>query len=857
MLVRFPFPHDVKKGSSISAMGATISSYTWLCMIINFLQTRDPPVLPVLHQMSGFKSRNGKGMQSAFADDISSLRGYGEKNKESLGQLLFQYFRRYGYEIDYEKFVVSVRQGKLLTREAKGWPLERRLCVEEPFNTFRNLGNSADDYSFHGIHEELRRAFNMLSDGLKLDKCLEQYVFPPLEKATFKKPEPKPKPILSRSHSQTRRNLNADGPSNLNFGFRGKQPPHQRNGPTGRRSSSGATFGQPRHQYAQSPPIGVHNNEYFEPSTLHSQLLHQFQMLNIQENMLKAQMAQAQAHPMPGHLSGGRGMAPNNPRSVTSNPSGSRRGTVGESSQQDTLPPGLLYHFPVNYPRPQMAPQPGQRDGSGTNTNPSSPSLMAAVPALHRVHRSSANDGSAAASVRSHSQPGRSTPNPMAVHAYAHPGFDVSGAIGHPMGRAMPGFMPQGQNGIAGRFPQVPGFSGPAVDPGVAKEYVGYYFGESPQLMPQYSAASMVTAPPYVDAPTRRRRVSPDLAPPEGLSRSSRSPSPLARSRTYSNGLHSAPLPGYVPSILPQQEPVDVAEPNADEPPPIANGSFRATPLANNNYGFDQRDSGPPSLSNRNFAQLPKMPEFGDFGSSANELPTHLLNSSSNNENPEEQYTITSQEPQFGNGNDVRSNQKSNVEQIVPPTSGQAQPIVYHQNSPLVSEMPQGEPNMVANGLDSHQLQDVDGAGTSRTVLDRVNESRPVPVPQLSPVFETQSPSPIISRRLESGSGGHGTTGSKPNMNGSLKENQTFQQDDSSRIHERTPSQSSSKGITTSTPAALASKPTTFANGYTNGWQQQKSKKGGRRNVNVDEERGRLGTGGEPLPLNESERKGG
>src|SRR5690242_13884783 len=32
-----------------AGIGGTISSYTWICLILNFLQTRDVPILPVLH----------------------------------------------------------------------------------------------------------------------------------------------------------------------------------------------------------------------------------------------------------------------------------------------------------------------------------------------------------------------------------------------------------------------------------------------------------------------------------------------------------------------------------------------------------------------------------------------------------------------------------------------------------------------------------------------------------------------------------------------------------------------------------------------------------------------------------------
>ena len=825
-------------------MGATISSYTWLCMIINFLQTRNPPVLPVLHQIPHLMRRNSSGVKSTFADDLPVLRGFGQPNKETLGQLLFQFFRFYGYEIDYEKFVVSVRQGKLLTREAKGWPIERRLCVEEPFNTYRNLGNSADDYSFHGIHEEIRRAFDLLADGLKLDQCLEQYEFPPLEKATFKKPEPKPKPVLSRSHSQTRRSsTNNAAPGNLSI--KGKQQFSQRNGPAGRRSSSGAAFGQPRYPYPQSPPVGVHGNDYFEPANLHNQLLQQYQVLHNYENILKAQMAQAQVQSMHGPASDSRGVGSPTQRSVTSNPAHPRRGTVGEAAQHGALLPGFLYHFPVNYPRPQMHPQNPQRDGSGTNTNPSSPSLMAAVPALNRVHRSSAHDGSAAAAVRSQSQPGRSAPNPISVHAIAHPGFDVSGAIGHPMARPLPGVSPQGQNGVVGRYTQVPTLSGPSVDPGMAKEYVGYYVGESPQLMPQYSVASMANVPPYTDVPTRRRRVSPDLAPPDGLRRTSRSPSPLGRSRTYSNGLRSAPLPGYIP---PRHIPLDMNEPGQDEPPPIANGSFPVTPLASSSHSLDSRDSGPPTTSNRNPTYPPKIPEFGDFGQS-----TLLPAASLYHDRQEAQSSTNSQVPHAANGLDIRSRPYGIVDQTFQPTSEPMQQMIHGQEGTdrsVSHHEDVGEPLVIVG---PRQVLENDDGQTSRTVLDSARESRPLPVPHLSPVFETQSPSPIISRRLES-SAGTKPTGPKSNAEGSLKENQIPQQDFSRPAEQNLP-QSNSKEATI--VSSSAQKLPVIANGHTNGWQQQKTKKAGRRRANSYEEGGRSGIGKEPLPANEADRKGG
>ena len=206
-------------------------------MIIFFLQTRNPPILPALHQRPHNKLPPKNGVESAFADDLDALAGFGSNNKETLGELLFQFFRFYGHDFDLDNGVVSVRHGRQLTKAEKKWNtgFGNRLCVEEPFNVGRNLGNTADDISFRGVHIELRRAFDLISEG-KLEECCEQYVFPPEEKQTntFQRPAQKPKPIL-RSSSQSSRGGGRGG------GHRGgRHNQHSRNGNSNRRASSGA-----------------------------------------------------------------------------------------------------------------------------------------------------------------------------------------------------------------------------------------------------------------------------------------------------------------------------------------------------------------------------------------------------------------------------------------------------------------------------------------------------------------------------------------------------------------------------------------------------------------------------------------
>lgn len=185
------------------AFGGTLSSYTWICLIITFLQLRQPPVLPALHQLP-YKMPRPDGSVGEFADNLKKLKGFGGKNKSSDAELLFQFFRFYAHEFDYDKHVLSVRQGKLITKNEKKWnyAINNQLCVEEPFNTSRNLGNTADEYSFRGLHMEIRRAFDLLSYA-KLEEACEQFVFPKEEERVWSRPPQQPRPAMIRSSSQT------------------------------------------------------------------------------------------------------------------------------------------------------------------------------------------------------------------------------------------------------------------------------------------------------------------------------------------------------------------------------------------------------------------------------------------------------------------------------------------------------------------------------------------------------------------------------------------------------------------------------------------------------------------------------
>lgn len=173
-------------------------------MIIAFLQLRTPPIAPTLHALP-FKKPRPTGEPSEFADNLRKLRDYGKPNPSSAADLLFQFFRFYAFEFNYDKYVLSVRSGTLMTKVEKGWTHggNNQLCVEEPFNTSRNLGNTADSYAFRGLHQELRRAFELLSEA-KFKEACEPYVFPKEEeRPMFRRPQAQSKPVMVRSASQT------------------------------------------------------------------------------------------------------------------------------------------------------------------------------------------------------------------------------------------------------------------------------------------------------------------------------------------------------------------------------------------------------------------------------------------------------------------------------------------------------------------------------------------------------------------------------------------------------------------------------------------------------------------------------
>lgn len=528
-------------------------------MIVAFLQLRDPPILPALHQMDRYKRPTANGQKSDFADDLEQLQGFGNKNKSTLGELLFEFFKFFAHEFDYENMVLSVRLGKMINKKdktEKEWQhLNNHICVEEPFNKVRNLGNTADEFSFRGLHMEMRRAFDLVAVA-KLEECCEQFVFPkqePTESRAYVKPLPRPAMLRSSSQQQP-------GRGGRNGGGRGNRN-HFRNGNSSRRaSSSNAYENAPTsapvaaaaagalphpmmsqghdgsagdlHQWSQLAQAYHHH-----PAMLSSALMAQQDRMWYQAQ-LHAALVQAQR--MQGHSAQSAGR--------------SRTNSFDQAPPLSAPLRGDFYTWPAHlqqfYAAHAQVQQAQQQQQQYFTSYPSSPTATA-VPEFRRsLHRSNApNEGNTSngGMLRSQSQPASRTPAP-----------------GGPPAPNCPASV-QTVNGVATYAPRqsnLSPFPAYAADDRTDSEaddvsnrtlpdsppeedsagYLGYFIADS--TLPQRPTHGVPTIGDVGMSEASRRRMStegPQSVLDRRLQRTSRSPSPLGHGRNISAGVSSAP----------------------------------------------------------------------------------------------------------------------------------------------------------------------------------------------------------------------------------------------------------------------------------------------------------------------------
>ena len=809
-------------------------------MIINFLQSRPPPVLLALHQRPHMKLPTKDGVESAFADDIDALKNFGKKNKETLGELLFQFFRFYGHEFDYDKLVISVRSGKQISKVDKKWHVtnNNRLCVEEPFNVERNLGNTADDISFRGLHMELRRAFDLVSQA-KLEECCEQYSYPKEEERVWEKPPSRPKPIL-RSTSQSNR-----GRGGTHRGARHNN--NNRNGNSNRRASSGAfdhnssyvPGGLPQNMSAQEAWL-----QRQAQAQLHNDLYATYSVLQAQENSLRLQLytqslqaQQSQAY-VQAQGSGGPIKQQATDRNRTS------------SFDQPPLTAPVrsdMFFYPLHY---QGQPIYGYQTPS---TNPSSPSLSNALPELRRsIHRSSVTNGSgngggpSNSSLRSHSQPAaRSVPSPLAFQGggMVNQGLGIYQSLRQAHGVPIPNFI--ADENLESGFESGPGsvVTTPPEDT-TPKEYVGYYVNDhAPSPLRRQPAMSMTipSIPAFGDIGQSRRRLSTDQLPQsilDRLKRPSRSPSPLGHDRSYSTGAHSAPLTAVQSQqgisssnlrALNSQAPLVV---NGSNPAPVSIAHWQAA--VSENSPTDDQGSDIVGGSMDSTSQGSEL--YGEQVGTGQQTPRDSRMESRNDM------------PMVANGSTSVTSDSTILTNPSAPNG-----ILPHSasvpNGLLPAELLNGTLRLSPNTRNRLARQAQNGGMSPLDISTGQNEHIRDDLPHLSPVYETRTPSPTANRKFE--------PGMDRKANG-FTSNSTDDKQQNSKALQRsgTPAGNQSNQSPTTSKSNGHTRSAKSESAATGSWQ--KIPKGKKKSAGTDAKSNGNGQPfSEKLPSNDSERKGG
>lgn len=179
----------------------TLPSYGYLLLLIRYLQVAG--VVPVLQELSPrwngeepserdiqvspvlVSGPDGKRHDTYFYGDpvfrrsypkhIKLLQQYAARNTKSTAELLIGFFEFYAFQLDYRRYVVSIRSGEWVTKEQKAaedsWKLHLRVAIEDPFETGYDVAHVLREGCFYNIRTNFARAYAIL-----VGRSLEQDV---------------------------------------------------------------------------------------------------------------------------------------------------------------------------------------------------------------------------------------------------------------------------------------------------------------------------------------------------------------------------------------------------------------------------------------------------------------------------------------------------------------------------------------------------------------------------------------------------------------------------------------------------------------------------------------------------------
>ncbi|KAK9507702.1 hypothetical protein O3M35_007499 [Rhynocoris fuscipes] len=157
------------------AKNMTLSSYSLALMVIHFLQCGvNPPILCCLHSM--YKEKFNSNSDIGSIDIHEELDPFISENKQSLGELLMQFFQYYS-TFDFLHYAISVRLASVIpieecrmVRMPKNDPHQwKLLCIEEPFDLTNTARSVYDPEKF----KHIRNTFARSAQALQITRTLE------------------------------------------------------------------------------------------------------------------------------------------------------------------------------------------------------------------------------------------------------------------------------------------------------------------------------------------------------------------------------------------------------------------------------------------------------------------------------------------------------------------------------------------------------------------------------------------------------------------------------------------------------------------------------------------------------------
>jgi len=681
---------------------------------------------------------------------------------------------------------------------------------------------------------ELRQAFSRVAqdEDIVLRVC-EKYEFPPDEPRTpFERPQPQPRPVLSRSASQTGRGGRHAGTTKAPK----QQHYNQRSGPNSRRASSAASYNPNLHPVYQNGQVILQQgpgSEYYMPVQpnrgIHEQLSQLSQQLSAEESRLRYQqmlVSQAQLQ--------AAGLPPVQNRSM--NPK-----TLQSQQQQRAQANGYSVPRPSNVDNPHMhtsihgsfpsSPRYDQSTTPGLQSNSQQITDASNEPLRRGIQRTSGpiNPGSS----RSQSQPARPAQGqmvpllfPSGQYAYGL----ANGQIVRP-------------DQLTASYIQRHGYPTHIISPYVGipvdatmaeptrREYLGYGIGGNSQIGASYTLGSS-----YEDvAAAQARRKSPHgrLSSPEHYNDMG-TPSSAETLDEQPNGSTSR-MP-----LLDTTAGIPSERPAVSAGPLIVNGSTRPARSSSEAQriqdAFEMQHpvgprhpsahSAPPERAERSFVTRSQLPESlrqqrsqdsSSYAPQVSGVPTTSMNPSTQADRRE-----------FG-------------------ASSRKLPDIG--SMPFESHAPNANPSLDP-GPDGKPLPNVGGRPPvpPLDLTERTRMREQAASSGLSPVQEMRTPSPSITRKPDPYSELQTNGKSSPDVGKSTRDWSTPApvngKENANGIY---PAASQQSG-----PTRLPTVQVQQANAW------QPVRKGGKKNKGRDpSDASEAKTRGEPLPVQESERKGG